>query len=187
MKKYEVEIKGITPYLMNRFCEADIDTASRKRTGTLKTEEFEKEQLEKKYYRLHNGDIYVPATQIEQSVINAGKELKVVGKGKATYSKLFGASVWIEPDAIVMKNQKHEIFRTSVINPNTRGRMMVSRPRFNEWELEFMLYCEDDQIPGEVLEEALHIAGRRVGIGDWRPQKKGKYGKFMVTKFKEIT
>ena len=186
MKKYEVEIKGITPYLMNRFCEADIDTASKKRTGSLKTKDKEAETLEKKYYRLPDGKIYVPSTQLEQCLINAGKELKVVGKGKATFSKLFGSSLYIEPEALVMKNQDHEVFRISGVNPNTRGRMMISRPRFNKWVLVFTLVSEDDQIPMDVLEEGLHIAGRMVGIGDWRPQKKGRYGKFMVTKFKEV-
>ena len=37
----------------------------------------------------------------------------------------------------------------------------------------------------DVVMEALGIAGRYVGIGDWRPAKKGKFGKFQVVYFKE--
>jgi len=36
------------------------------------------------------------------------------------------------------------------------------------------------------MKELLDIAGKVAGLGDWRPQKKGPYGKFMVTNFKEI-
>lgn len=184
MRKYEIEIKGITDYLMNRFDEATIDTTSKKRTGSLKTKD--KEQLEKKFYTTTDGEIYVPSTQIVGCLINAGKQFRVVGKGKATYSKIFGANIQIEPECLIMQNQKYSVFRISGVNPNTRGRMMISRPRFSDWGLKFQLICYDDQIPSEVINQALEEGGRSVGIGDWRPDKKGRFGKFQVTKFKEI-
>ena len=35
------------------------------------------------------------------------------------------------------------------------------------------------------MKELLEIAGKVAGLGDWRPQKKGPYGKFQVTSWKE--
>ena len=37
------------------------------------------------------------------------------------------------------------------------------------------------------MKNILDYGGQYVGIGDWRPEKKGKYGKFIVTSFKEVT
>ena len=54
-----------------------------------------------------------------------------------------------------------------------------------KWKLEFNIDIEDEIDPNAV-KEALEIAGKYVGIGDWRPEKKGKYGKFQVTSFQEV-
>ena len=51
-------------------------------------------------------------------------------------------------------------------------------------ELTFHIIFEDEISPA-VVKESLEIAGKYVGIGDWRPEKKGKFGKFQVTSFKE--
>ena len=87
---------------------------------------------------------------------------------------------------MVLTKQKYDIFRISGVNPNTKGRIMISRPRFLEWGLKFELICDDDNIPEKVIEAALILGGKSVGIGDWRPDKKGRFGKFEVRKFKEV-
>ena len=72
-----------------------------------------------------------------------------------------------------------------VVIPSTKGRVMRYRPIFKKWKLEFNIDIEDEIDPNAV-KEALEIAGKYVGIGDWRPEKKGKYGKFQVTSFQEV-
>jgi hypothetical protein len=59
------------------------------------------------------------------------------------------------------------------------------RPVFKDWELEFDINIGDDQIPIEVIKQALDHAGLYVGIGDFRPGRGGKFGKFMVVRFEE--
>ena len=179
MKKYEVEIKGITPLLQNKPEEYGFDVQwIEKKAST----EYEKEAL-KKLYVDAEGAIYQPATHIENSLIEAGKKIKVKGSGKATYSKIFGSMVNVEEFEIVHNNQKYEIHKTLVVIPSTKGRIMRYRPMFKSWSLTFHLEFEDE-IPADVIKEALEIAGKYVGIGDWRPEKKGKFGKFQVVKFK---
>jgi hypothetical protein len=68
----------------------------------------------------------------------------------------------------------------------TKGRMMVIRPRFNKWSVQFEIILNDEGVPKEVINEILEHAGKYVGIGDWRPEKKGMFGKFMITSFQEV-
>ena len=180
MKKYKVEITGITPLLMNKPLEYGFDEQWVEKKAS---EDWEKEALKKLYVNA-KGVIYQPSTHIEMSLIDAGKKIKVKGQGKATYSKLFGSMVSIEEFEIPHKKQDYEIFKCLVVIPSTKGRVMRYRPKFNEWVLEFHVIFEEE-IPKEVIKEALEIAGKYVGIGDWRPSKKGKFGKFQVTKFQE--
>jgi hypothetical protein len=83
-------------------------------------------------------------------------------------------------------NDKYTPFRIASVNPMTKGRMMVTRPRFDKWTAQFTIILNDDGIPKEVINEILQQAGRYVGVGDWRPEKKGIFGKFIVTSFTEI-
>ena len=180
MKKYKVKIQGITPLLMNKPAEYGFDEQwVEKKAST----DWEKEALQKLYVDA-KGVIYQPSTHLEMSLIDAGKKIKVKEQGKATYSKLFGSMVSIEEFEIVHQKQDYEIHKMLVVIPSTKGRVMRYRPMFKEWVLEFHVTFEDE-IPAEVVKEAFEIAGKYVGIGDWRPAKKGKFGKFQVTEWKE--
>lgn len=181
MKKYEVKIEGITPLLFNKFIESSISEKVKKRVGTAK-----EQNPEDKLYKTPKGEIYTPSTHIMGMLINAGKQFKIQGKSRATYSKLVGSTIEVNPDTIVHENQNWESFSTSAVNPSTKGRMMITRPMLIEWSISFRLNTTDD-IPKDVMKAMLDYGGQYVGIGDWRPEKKGKYGKFIVTEFKEVT
>lgn len=181
MQEFNVTIEGVTPLLQNRFLEAQLEGGSKKKTGAERALD-----PHAKLYVLPDGTIYQPAVCITRCLVDAGKNFQIKGKRKATYSKLFGSSIAVEPDAIPHKNQKWIPFSISAVNPMTKGRMMVVRPMFQEWKLSFALQVLDEGITMEVVKEALDYAGMYVGIGDWRPEKKGKYGKFIVTKFEAV-
>jgi len=181
MKKIEIEIKGVSPYLMHKFGEANAQRKTKPKVGT---PDYESE-VDDALYKLPDGTIYVPSTQIHCSLMEAGKQMKVVGKGKATYSKLFGAFIIIDPDVLPMLKQKWETDKRAVVVPSTRGRVMRYRPKFVEWGLKFNVIINDDEIHPSVIKEGLERAGNFCGIGDFRPQKKGPFGRFQVVSFKE--
>ena len=179
-RKYMLEVKGVSPLLMNRFIDTQIDMKSKKRTGSL-----HERDIEDKLY-LDKGKPYIPSVYFRNCMIEAGKQFKIAGKGKSNFSKLIGSAVEIAPAIIHIEGEKYDIFRISAVNPMTKGRMMVSRPKFNDWVCNFEIITNDDGIDGETVKEIFEHAGKYVGIGDWRPDKKGIYGKFMITSFHEV-
>jgi hypothetical protein len=180
VKTFDVTIKGVTPLLMNRFPDVgEFDSKLKVNNPNIDG----KEKALEKVYSL-DGKPYQPSTHIWRALTNAGKDLRVKGKGKATYSKMIASMVCVQPDAIMHKIPKFDIFSCLTVNPNTGNRCVTHRPRFSKWELDFQLLV-DDEIPTEVLKEALDRAGKYVGIGDWRPDRKGVHGKFIVTRFEE--
>lgn len=181
MKEYNVEIKGMTPLLQNQPAEYGFDVQWVEKQASA---DWEKEALQK-LYRTSEGEIYQPSEHILQAIIEAGKKIKMKGAGKATYSKIFGSMVFVEPDVLIHKIQKYEIYKKLVVIPSTKGRIMRYRPMLKNWKLCFKILAEEE-IQGSVLKEALEIAGKYSGIGDWRPQKKGVFGKFQVTSFQEV-
>ena len=62
-----------------------------------------------------------------------------------------------------------------------RNRILRTRAKFDEWSCVVAVDCDDELVDKEQLEAWLDIAGRRIGLGDWRPEKSGTYGRFEAT------
>jgi hypothetical protein len=178
-QKIKVTIEGTTPILFNRFRDVAIEGKSKKRTGAMAESD-----VEDKLY-IQDGKTQLPATYLRNSIVEASKQFKIVGKGKSTYSKLIASTVDIEPFYIELDADKYEIFRISAVNPMTKGRMMTERPKYNNWKASFEIILNDEAVPISVINEVLEHAGKYVGVGDWRPEKKGMFGKFMISEFKK--
>ena len=62
-----------------------------------------------------------------------------------------------------------------------RNRVMATRAMFDlPWACEFTVDGDEELVSAEHLERWLDIGGRRIGIGDWRPEKSGTYGRFKL-------
>lgn len=175
----EVEISGVTPLLMHRFgVEEGGQPKAKKRTETDK-----ENNVEDTIYRLPDGKLYQPAEGIRQALITAGKAFK---KGKSNLSRVMASFVTVEPEAIVHSKQKWTTDRRPVVIPSTKGRVIRNRARLDEWKLQFTLRILDGgEVKPDTLHEVLSHAGKYIGIGDYRPEKRGMFGRFSVTRFKE--
>lgn len=60
-----------------------------------------------------------------------------------------------------------------------QSRTMRTRAMFEiPWSVAFSIDADDDLVEKSRLSTWLDIAGRRIGLGDWRPEKSGSYGRF---------
>ena len=60
-----------------------------------------------------------------------------------------------------------------------RNRIARTRAKFDTpWSCDVLLDTDPDLIDRQQLDEWFDIAGRRIGLGDWRPEKSGVYGRF---------
>lgn len=177
MKIFQVTIEGTSPLLQHRFAGAGENVI--KRTGV---PDYEAE-VELALYRDDDG-IYEPASHIEASLRRAAANFKMPGKRGRSYKMLIASSIEVWPDAIPHKITDWKTDARPVVVQ--RARVIRYRPRFDQWALDFEIRATDDELPKDVLNQVLTYAGQYVGIGDWRPEKMGKYGKFIVTRFEEV-
>jgi hypothetical protein len=62
---------------------------------------------------------------------------------------------------------------------------MRHRPRFDCWGLKFSIGVDDTLMKVEDAQMLLEQSGLSIGIGDFRPEKRGPFGTFRVTRFEE--
>jgi len=184
MYEVNVKIEGITPLLMNSSIGVDDDVIKKVTGSTSKLAEAEQVCF-KKLYMMPDGTVYQPGIHVERMLSESAKNYKIKGKGKSTYSKIFGSAITVAPDAIPHLIKDWKVNAQNVVIPSTKGRVMCYRAEFPKWVLEFTIQVLDDQIPLEVVKQVIEYGGIYNGLGDFRPQKKGKFGKFMVTRFEK--
>jgi len=67
-----------------------------------------------------------------------------------------------------------------------RARLMRHRGRFEKWTLSIALQIETDILDEDNVHQMIVDAGRRAGIGDFRPQRGGPFGRFRVVSWTRI-
>ena len=60
-----------------------------------------------------------------------------------------------------------------------RARILRTRAKFDcPWSIDAVIDADDEIVDEQKLTAWLDVAGRRIGLCDWRPQKSGTYGRF---------
>ncbi len=188
MQKVAVTIEGQTPLLMNRFTdEAEIKLNSGTSTVARGDKGTPREQAERTAYKDSKGNLFIPGPNLFRAIIDAGKFHKH-GKSKVTTQKstLVTAAMALSAIVIPLNTKAFEVDSRSVVIPATGGRIMKHRARLDKWAMTFDLEVDTTMFSVGFARTLLDDAGKRIGLGDFRPDRKGPFGKFNVTKWKEV-
>jgi len=130
-------------------------------------------------YYTPDGKLYVPGICVHRSLIGAGAYTK--HKGQVTKSKIVAACVFVMPEHLFLGQDTYEIDSRAVVVQGAR--IVRCRPRFDEWALSFELEYDEVLISAVQMREIVDNAGKRMGLLDFRPERKGPYGRFQVVKW----
>ena len=189
MKTIDVEIRGNTPLLIHKFAEqAEQSKATRR---VMVDSMNPRDEATKNAYIAQDGTYYFNAFSVPATMANAGVNHKMRGSRK-TLKFVVPSAVRMESDTVTILDgegkaaKNFEVDGRPVTIPATKGRVMRYRPRFDQWSAKFRLILNDQMLSSEDAHRLLNEAGESIGIGDFRPEKRGPFGTFRVTKFEEI-
>ena len=187
MKTIQVEIRGTTPLLIHRFGEAAEQGKATRMVEV--AERNPREEATKAAYIAEDGTFYFSAFAISGAMGAAGASHKVKGSRKSLRF-VVPSAVRVPTDTITILNgagpaKDFEVDGRPVTIPATKGRIMRYRPRFDCWGAQFDLLVNDELLSVEMAHRLLQEAGQSIGVGDFRPEKRGPFGTFRVTRFEE--
>lgn len=173
MKTVDVTIKGITSLLMHRFPLEPIEALEKKSREA---------QAELAAYRDPDTQgLYIPAKNVQRALISAATYSK--GKGRGSLQRSASACLFISPERIPLGTKTYEIDTQPIVVPATRGRVLRHRPRLDSWKVSFQIEFDEDLLKETELRKIVDDMGSRVGLLDFRPEKKGSYGRSIVTEW----
>ncbi len=182
----EVTIQGLTALLMNRFTEkSELKVSNGTSPAFASAADTPRKEAKQKAYMDEEGKLYIPGSNIYAALISAGRFHKL-GKSKVTTQKtsLVPAGLFMLDAAVPLNTTKFEVDSRSVVIPATGGRVMCHRPRLDEWRATFRLEVDETMFNEKFVRALIDDAGKKIGIGDFRPERKGPFGRFVVKTWK---
>lgn len=64
----------------------------------------------------------------------------------------------------------------------SRARVIAYRPKFSQWQLAFTLFYDESILDESQIVQSFENSGKYVGLGGFRPEKGGIFGRFTVEK-----
>jgi hypothetical protein len=192
-------IQGISPLLMNRFTDEAAMEATKGSRGSSKAKK-KLSPLEDARSRLYLSEEtkrpIIPGPCIFASIREAGKYFKI-GRSQITTrdsSMVPGCLIIREIGCEILQKgaeknggAKWHVDTRPVRILSTGGGVNRHRPIFHEWGAEFHMILDDEIMDVDLLRELVDTAGKRLGLLDFRPQRKGPYGRFVVIHWEVVT
>ncbi len=187
-EKLKVKIIGDTPFIphnaqladpLNQFSRAIKEVSGKRKKVDADLEEIAKLEFLGGLY-LSDGKPCIPAEMLE-AVINGGARKSKMGKQAS-------AAVFIRKPAMLeyegpkdpkkLWDDKEFVLRVAV--KVQQAMVMRTRPIFKKWSATFEVDVNTDLVETKDVLQWIKVAGVELGIGDWRPQKRGHYGLFVL-------
>ena len=189
MHNIQTTIVGTAPLILHRFTdEAAREAGGQKRSGIKKDvngEDVRALAAPSLYIGRESGKPVIPAPNLWKCLIEGGRWFKVGRKGVTTRdSSLLAGVVRIEELEIPIENDNDPMWEVDVrpvTNQVTKGKMLAYRPIFYEWRMKFTIELDPDGDIGiPLFRSVVDKAGRQIGLGVMRPERKGAFGTWRV-------
>lgn len=135
-------------------------------------------------YKRSDGSFYLPITAFRGALLSGAKGKRF---GKVAATSLIAATVFsTEPRQPILCDpqtwkplKSHDKFVTSCVLKATKGRVIKSRALFPSWGTRIKFDVMVDRCdPKNIVELFLNEGGITAGVGAFRIEKKGEFGRF---------
>lgn len=183
-------ITGTSPLMLCRFTDEQqlaLDKGSRSSFNGSKLPPHE--EAESFLYRNEAGEPIMPSPNILSCLTQAGTYFKQ-GRSKLSTARSSQIPAAIFLDEVYYKIESESGWKVDtrpVRIPATGGRVIRHRPLFDEWTIGFGFELDEEIIGPKLARELVDTAGKRVGLGAFRPQCRGPYGRFVVQSWQQVS
>ena len=151
--------------------------------------EFEMRVFRERIHHDGAGHVVIPANQFSTALKKAASylNLKIPGERNRTFTKHFDSGVRVDgplvlPD-LVAEVEGEWLMLHSQPGSVAQTKVQKCMPKIPAWAGEVRFIVLDPKITKDVFREVLVFSGSQIGVGRWRPERKGEYGRFSIESF----
>jgi hypothetical protein len=188
MRKYQISIRGISPYMQHRMITQILVDANESRGKIIENKGKNLTDMEKARQCAYFDEkgYYIPKEHLFYCMVNgAGYHKAKVGNASRNMKNIVAGQFHIEESKFHMHplDVIDEIDVRTGVNQNIKGRVVIVRPKWKNWGFTFTLCIDNTTLTDQQIGDIIVSAGSYVGMGSYRPQHLGEFGRFEITKF----
>jgi len=181
LRTVEVTLAGISPLIMHKWSKkAKEEMLAKQMKAATKGKEAKDPQrdYEESIYRHPDGGYGFPTVAFKAAAVGA---CRFTDGTKMTFAR---GAFHIDGELAIIKGEPH--MREDMVRVGMGTADIRYRAEFSEWRAIFRLTYNTSALSEEQILNLFNIAGFGVGVGEWRPEKDGQFGRFKVESIMEV-
>lgn len=190
-----IQIKGTSPLIVHNFSVKSKRMMLEAQQGKKKVKENRDPQAEYEaaFYRIDRGDgverYGFPVTAFKAATVGAARffDKSVTMTSLRQFMFMRGELTKADPQQLVEivgePRMREDVVRLGGLS---RGADLRYRPEFAQWEAQLQVTFVTSAISKDSVLSLIDAGGMGIGVGEWRPEKRGEYGTYEIDKSKEI-
>jgi hypothetical protein len=186
MRTFVATLKSTSPISFGRYYAQDVPKKDKESAA-----DYEERTWHNRLHVAEDGRVFIPPFAFKNCLDSAARYLgmQIPGKRKNTFTKHFASGVLVMDPLVLplkgtaVKGEWRYVPADGM--PGGSKRVMKCFPVIANWEGNIEIQVLDDTVTAEVLEEHLVQAGQFIGVGSFRPQNRGIYGRFKLVSLKQ--
>jgi hypothetical protein len=184
-----VPIVGLAPLIVHKFSEK----AKRQMLDAMQGRKTPKEpknpeaDYEAAFYRLDDGTYGFPVIAFKAATVGAarfyGKSISMTALRQFVF---FDGEFSKEDGQKLARIDGSPRMREDVVRVGMGGSDLRYRPEFTEWATRLDVTYVKSMLTRESVLSLIEAGGLGVGVGEWRPEKKGDFGTYAIDLTREI-
>lgn len=172
--RVQITIEGTSPLIVHRWSEKakkQLLDKQMKRAAPAKAAKNPEEDYEQSLYRCDDGRFGFPSVAFKAAAVRAG----TYADQKMTFLR---GAFHVTGELVPIEGTPR--MREDMVRVGAGVADIRYRGEFPEWSAVVPVELNERALSVEQLLNLFRIAGFAVGIGEWRPEKDGQYGRFEV-------
>jgi hypothetical protein len=183
-----IPIRGTAPLIVHRFAEKAkatmLDAMQGRRTP--RTPKDPEAEYQAAIYRLKDGTGYgFPAVAFKAATVGAarfyGKDVTMTGLRQY----LFFRGEPGDDGQLMVRIEGEPVMREDVVRVG-QGTDLRYRPQFTDWSAVLQVTFVRSALTRESVVSLVDAGGMGVGVGEWRPEKRGDFGTYEVDQTRDV-
>tara|TARA_A100000172_G_scaffold8461_3_gene4629 strand:+ start:1971 stop:2582 length:612 start_codon:yes stop_codon:yes gene_type:complete len=176
-----VRIEGTSPFIQHKWDEKALQMMRDKHAG-IRVKNRDAREPEQEFrnasYKLADGRHGFPAGGVKACLTGAAH--KDIGLEKTLLKK----SLFIRPDDfennLVALETSEPVMREDVVRIGSGSTDLRYRPMFTTWAMTLKFEYDSKALTQSAILNLIERAGFGIGLGEWRPEKGGEFGRFRL-------
>jgi len=184
-----VPIVGTSPLVMHRFSEK----AKRQMLDAMQGRKTPKapKDPEAEYiaaaYRMDDEGYGFPSIAFKAATVSAARFFdKSVTMVSLRQTLFFGGELSKAEGQLMVRITGEPIMREDVVRVGNGGTDLRYRPQFSDWTTTLEVTYVKSMLTRESVLSLIEAGGLGVGVGEWRPEKKGDFGTYAIDTTREV-